>query len=373
MDGVHRGGTARFPQRRVIPCSRRSGRCRTAGSVAAVDIREPCGQSRGRCHHNGSSRRCAVIVLGGRCIRCRESDGCAPGTAAGISGRRACDRPQTGRHAIGSVRQAIRDVLWARDVCGRRLDRDGGGTAGVGRRTVKRNPELDCPVTRHRCRFHVDQRHLPELRQVLFAPWLPTSAVGLVTMATISIVRDVRRGGTDVDDAHGHRGGMVWLLLVPVVLVVFVVPPPIQASSAPQVSTNQASKRHFPPLPAERAPTVAVPEVMMRAATDEGGTLANRLITVIGFTMRSSAGTDLARVVIICCAADAQLARVHLAGPAAAASAELSRGHLAFEWRARSSRAAQQLRAVSCPPSASPPQRRSNGPRTPTRIEASRS
>jgi uncharacterized repeat protein (TIGR03943 family) len=156
-------------------------------------------------------------------------------------------------------------------------------------------------------------------------PWLLMSALGLVTLATISIVRDVRRGGSHVDDAHvddahGHHGGMVWLLLVPVVLVVFVVPPPIQGSSTPQVSTNQTSKRHFPPLPAERAPTVAVPEVMMRAATDEDGTLDNRLITVIGFTMRSSAGTDLARVVIICCAADAQLARIHLAGPAVAAA-----------------------------------------------------
>ncbi|MDR7292671.1 uncharacterized membrane protein YcgQ (UPF0703/DUF1980 family) [Mycolicibacterium senegalense] len=34
--------------------------------------------------------------------------------------------------------------------------------------------------------------------------------------------------------------------------------------------------------------------------------------------MRDGDRTDLARVVIICCAADAQLARVHLSGPAAA-------------------------------------------------------
>jgi putative membrane protein len=149
-------------------------------------------------------------------------------------------------------------------------------------------------------------------------PWLLVSAAALVILAVISIVRDIRRGGADADadDGHAHHGGMVWLLLLPVLLVVFVVPPPIQAGSTPQVSTIQAAKRQFPPLPEERAPTVALPEVMMRAATDEGGTLDNRLITVIGYTMRGSAGNDLARVVIICCAADAQLARIHLAGAA---------------------------------------------------------
>jgi putative membrane protein len=39
-------------------------------------------------------------------------------------------------------------------------------------------------------------------------------------------------------------------------------------------------------------------------------------------------GIDLGRVVIVCCAADAQLARVHLTGPAAAAAA----GHPEDTW-----------------------------------------
>ena len=37
--------------------------------------------------------------------------------------------------------------------------------------------------------------------------------------------------------------------------------------------------------------------------------------------MKDAAGTDLARVVIVCCAADAQPARIHLAGGPAAAAA----------------------------------------------------
>jgi uncharacterized repeat protein (TIGR03943 family) len=44
--------------------------------------------------------------------------------------------------------------------------------------------------------------------------------------------------------------------------------------------------------------------------------LNGRLITVTGFTLKRGNATDLARVVIVCCAADAQLARVHLDGAA---------------------------------------------------------
>ena len=114
---------------------------------------------------------------------------------------------------------------------------------------------------------------------------------------------------------------MVWFLLVPVVLVAFVIPPPIEANGASPVSAKQAAKHPFPPLPPGRAPTVSVPEVMMRAATDSAATLDNRLITVTGFTLSGSGGPDLGRVVIVCCAADAQLARIHLAGPGAATAA----------------------------------------------------
>jgi uncharacterized repeat protein (TIGR03943 family) len=163
--------------------------------------------------------------------------------------------------------------------------------------------------------------YLHYVKPALF-PWLVSSAVGLVALALISIVRDIRRGGTEIDEGHDHRGWMVWLLLVPVVLVAFVIPPPIEASGASPVSARQSEKHPFPPLPPGRAPTVSVPEVMMRAATDSAGTLDGRLITVTGFTMSGSGGgPDLGQVVIVCCAADAQLARIHLAGSGAATAA----------------------------------------------------
>jgi uncharacterized repeat protein (TIGR03943 family) len=152
-------------------------------------------------------------------------------------------------------------------------------------------------------------------------PWLLIAASVLITLALVCIVRDIRNSGSDHDHGHPHSGAFVWLLLVPVVLIAFVIPPPIEANGASPVAAAAPHRRAFPPLPAERAPVLSLPEVVMRAATDSTGTLDNRLITVSGFTLTRDGGTDLGRVVIVCCAADAQLARIHLTGPGAAAVA----------------------------------------------------
>jgi uncharacterized repeat protein (TIGR03943 family) len=61
--------------------------------------------------------------------------------------------------------------------------------------------------------------------------------------------------------------------------------------------------------------------VVMRAAADSTNSLYRRSITITGFTLHYPEGTDLGRVVIVCCAADAQLARIHLSGPAVAEGA----------------------------------------------------
>ena len=53
------------------------------------------------------------------------------------------------------------------------------------------------------------------------------------------------------------------------------------------------------------------------------GSTASKPIAVTGFTMREGQRVDLAKIVIVCCAADAQLARLHLAGPAVSMAAQL--------------------------------------------------
>ena len=88
--------------------------------------------------------------------------------------------------------------------------------------------------------------------------------------------------------------------------------------------SNDVLNRAFPPLPPGNAPEVSLPEVLNRAAQDSTGSLNNRSITVTGVVLNEAQGVDLGRIVIICCAADAQLARIHLRGPAAARAAGLT-------------------------------------------------
>lgn len=154
-------------------------------------------------------------------------------------------------------------------------------------------------------------------------PWLALTAVLLLGLALVSIIADIRRGGPrrkaehdDVhDDGHGHRGGVVWLLVVPIVVLIFVTPPalrPQAATGSVSSVSNDVLREAFPPIPAGRAPELSLPEVLMRAANDSAGSLNNRLISVTGFVLNEPGGIDLGRIVIICCAADAQLARIHL-------------------------------------------------------------
>jgi putative membrane protein len=153
-------------------------------------------------------------------------------------------------------------------------------------------------------------------------PWLIAAALVLIALAVTSIVRDLRHAPAD-EHGHRHRPWLVWLLLVPIALTTFVVPPPLGAQgTAPEtIAATQPVRRAFSPLPAGRAPVVPIPDVVMRAAADSANSLGGRLITITGFTLRYPDSTDLGRVVIVCCAADAQLARIHLAGAAVAEAA----------------------------------------------------
>ena len=156
-------------------------------------------------------------------------------------------------------------------------------------------------------------------------PWLIASAVLLIALALVSIVGDIRRGGPrtgEHGETHSHRTGIAWLLTVPVLILIFVTPPALRPSAAApagmSLAANGVRNQSYPPLPPGGAPELSLPEVLMREAHDTTGSLTNRLITVTGFVLNESQGVDLGRIVIICCAADAQLARIHLRGPAGA-------------------------------------------------------
>ncbi len=167
-------------------------------------------------------------------------------------------------------------------------------------------------------------------------PWLVSAAVLLIALALSAIIRDIRANGRrgngddhrgsggdgNIDCAdHPHRTTVTWLLVLPIALLGFVVPPALSGRAvAPTVTevSQEVLNRPFPPLPAGRAPEVALQEVVSRAAHDSADTLDDRLITVVGFTLKETDGIDLGRVVISCCAADGRLTRLHIRGPAVA-------------------------------------------------------
>jgi uncharacterized repeat protein (TIGR03943 family) len=147
--------------------------------------------------------------------------------------------------------------------------------------------------------------------------WLAAAAAVLIFLAVLAMVRDIRGRANAEHSDHAHRGGVAWLLVLPVVLLVFVVPPALNARAVAPSAVPVAEVRPFPDLPAGPAPSVPLPEVLMRIAAGTAGGLGDRRLTVTGFVMHNGDSVDLAKIVIVCCAADAQLARLHLTGPAA--------------------------------------------------------
>jgi putative membrane protein len=166
-------------------------------------------------------------------------------------------------------------------------------------------------------------------------PWLYLTAAVLIGLALVAIISDLRQPADSPDhphehghddDGHSHANRAVWLLVIPVVVLIFVTPPALRPqASVPSVSAVSADsmRRAFPPLPPGRAPEVSVPDLMIRGVQDSAGTLDGRLITVIGFTLRDGDAVDLGRFSVLCCAADARLARVRLGGSGAQEAAGL--------------------------------------------------
>lgn len=160
-------------------------------------------------------------------------------------------------------------------------------------------------------------------------PWLYVSAAVLIVIALVAIVDDVRRPGGH--HGHDHSGRATWLLVIPVVVLVFITPPALRPEAGvPSVSavSTEALRRPFPPLSAGPAPEVSIPNVMIRAAQDSSGSLDGRTITVIGFTIHDGESVDLGRFSVLCCVADARLARIHLRG----AGAGPARSYPEYTW-----------------------------------------
>ncbi|HEY3714349.1 MAG TPA: TIGR03943 family protein [Jatrophihabitantaceae bacterium] len=144
-------------------------------------------------------------------------------------------------------------------------------------------------------------------------PWVLLAGAAIVALALWSLFarsREVGDGPGDADE-HGHHGSSraAWLVLAPVVAILVIAPPALGAYSAKRlpVSAIKPPSRYFPALADADPVPVSLLDYYSRAAFDDGRTLTAHHIALTGFVLRGEpGGFQLARLVITCCAADAQ-------------------------------------------------------------------
>jgi uncharacterized repeat protein (TIGR03943 family) len=149
-------------------------------------------------------------------------------------------------------------------------------------------------------------------------PLLLVAAAVLVVaaIATVWFEWRARTTGPHEHTGHEHREPRIsWLLVLPVLALIFVAPPPPGSYAAMRTGTALQQPWDLSDLPAGDPVQLGLVDYAGRAAYDHGRTLGDRQITTSGFISLDEGGTPyLVRMVLSCCAADAQPVKVGLAG-----------------------------------------------------------
>ncbi|MEV4057522.1 TIGR03943 family protein [Amycolatopsis sp. NPDC049688] len=136
-------------------------------------------------------------------------------------------------------------------------------------------------------------------------------AAGVVlVVAAVATVRYARRRPA------GHRAPRIsWLLVLPVFALVLAAPPALGSYSAMRTGTAVTAPRIAAPLPDGDPAPLTVIDYADRAVFDHGRSLAGRTVVITGFVAFDRSGAPyLIRMLLNCCAADAQPVKVGLAG-----------------------------------------------------------
>ncbi|MES4909280.1 MULTISPECIES: TIGR03943 family putative permease subunit [unclassified Streptomyces] len=176
----------------------------------------------------------------------------------------------------------------------------------------------------------------PGLRPALIA-----SGMLLIVLGAVSAARDgfpfnrprppgdARDQGNDADHGHGHShaGGpkVAWLLYIPALTILFLAPPALGSYTAsrddaktPKAPASTAGESLFPALPDKGVVEMSLNDFSSRAVWDTDRTLKGHTVRLTGFVTPGRHGAwYVSRLVISCCAADAQVRKVRVHGPAA--------------------------------------------------------
>lgn len=164
--------------------------------------------------------------------------------------------------------------------------------------------------------------------------WVLLAGIAILTVAIWSLVASLRAEGAYLDDAddagepgravgaHGHglATKTAWFVLAPVIVILVVSPPALGSFSAARETSQvpQPARVDFPPLPTGDPVSVSMLNFATRVIWDDGRTVQNRRVRLTGFVLGTNPqGYVMTRLVITCCAADAQPVNVEVVDPGA--------------------------------------------------------
>jgi uncharacterized repeat protein (TIGR03943 family) len=156
-------------------------------------------------------------------------------------------------------------------------------------------------------------------------PLLLVAGLVLIVAAIATVWYELRPRATketqperEHDDprSHAHREPPVsWLLVLPLLALILVAPPALGSYSAMRTGTALQPPWGFPALSANDPLRLSVVDYAGRAVYDHGRSLGDRRIRITGFiTLDRSGAPYLTRMVLNCCAADAQPVKIGLSG-----------------------------------------------------------
>ncbi|KAB1148830.1 TIGR03943 family protein [Streptomyces luteolifulvus] len=131
-------------------------------------------------------------------------------------------------------------------------------------------------------------------------------------------------------DGHGHDGDghvhdhsgvpkVAWLLFLPALSLLFYAPPALGAYTAsrePAKAVTEQKQEDFDPLPTASPLPITLRDFTRRVQQDRSRAIDGRTLLMTGFVTPAEGGDgwDLTRIMLSCCAADAQSVKVRIHG-----------------------------------------------------------
>jgi uncharacterized repeat protein (TIGR03943 family) len=135
---------------------------------------------------------------------------------------------------------------------------------------------------------------------------------------------DDGHGGEEEEHAHGHSHHAsgtpraAWLLLPPALSLLLWAPPALGAYTAARQPAQPVTRTSdFDPLPATSPLPLTLSDFTRRVQQDDTQAIKGRVVRLTGFVTPGGRDGDwsLNRIIISCCAADAQTVKVRVRGP----------------------------------------------------------